>query len=96
MCEDYRAGLGIDRRHDDEDRAAERRVQCRTLVLWGTKSDLPLLYADIYGIWQNWVAGELTAKGIGTGHHIAEEAPAELGEELRRAWAGAEATGHGA
>ncbi|MGV9565804.1 hypothetical protein [Streptomyces sp. NPDC003480] len=37
MCEDYRAGLGIDRRHDDEDRAAGRQVQCPTLVLRGTK-----------------------------------------------------------
>ncbi|MFD4413187.1 MULTISPECIES: alpha/beta hydrolase [unclassified Streptomyces] len=92
MCEDYRAGLSIDRWHDDEDRAAGRRAQCPTLVLWGTKSDLPLLYQDVTGIWQNWVAGELTAKGIESGHHIAEEAPAELAEELRRAWAGAKAS----
>ncbi|MFF9279740.1 hypothetical protein [Streptomyces griseosporeus] len=52
---------------------------------------VPVLYEDIAGVWRNWVAGELTAKGIDSGHHIAEEAPAELGEELRRAWAGAEA-----
>ncbi|MEW2397331.1 alpha/beta hydrolase [Streptomyces sp. NPDC046862] len=89
MCEDYRAGLGIDRRHD-EDQAAGRRVRCPTLVLWATKSDLPLLYEDIRGIWQTWVAGEVTAKGIDSGHHVAEEAPGKLAEELLKAWPSAE------
>ena len=32
MCEDYRAGLGIDRRHDEADRAAGRQIACPTLV----------------------------------------------------------------
>jgi haloacetate dehalogenase len=50
MLEDYRAGLGIDRRHDDQDRAAGRRVQCPTLVLWSTGDDLGELYDDIPGI----------------------------------------------
>src|SRR5690242_21883475 len=29
MMEDYRAGLGIDRQHDEADRAAGRRIGCR-------------------------------------------------------------------
>jgi len=33
MCEDYRAGLGIDRAHDDDGRRAGRRLACPTLVL---------------------------------------------------------------
>jgi hypothetical protein len=37
MIEDYRAGLGIDRRHDEADRAASRKVRCPTLVLWALR-----------------------------------------------------------
>jgi haloacetate dehalogenase len=33
MLEDYRAGLGPDRAHDEADRAAGRRLACPTLVL---------------------------------------------------------------
>jgi haloacetate dehalogenase len=33
MLEDYRAGLGLDRAHDEADRAAGRRVRCPTLRL---------------------------------------------------------------
>src|SRR3954453_6512483 len=33
MCEDYRAGLGVDRDHDDADRTAGRQVTCPTLLL---------------------------------------------------------------
>ena len=34
MMEDYRAGLGIDRQHDEADRAAGRRIGCPLLFLW--------------------------------------------------------------
>jgi haloacetate dehalogenase len=40
MCEDYRAGLGIDRDHDDADRRAGRRAQCPALVVWATLDDM--------------------------------------------------------
>src|SRR3954451_11487562 len=43
-CEDYRAGLGIDRAHDDEDRRVGRRVTCLLLALWAAMDDLPDLY----------------------------------------------------
>jgi len=45
MIEDYRAGLGIDRRHDEESRAAGQRVSCPTMVLWSLKDDLEQLMA---------------------------------------------------
>lgn len=38
MVEDYRAGLGVDRAADDADKAAGRRVQAPTLVLWGRRT----------------------------------------------------------
>src|SRR5262249_20222729 len=47
MMEDYRAGLGIDRVHDEADRQAGRRLACPMLVLWATRDDLPELYGDV-------------------------------------------------
>jgi haloacetate dehalogenase len=82
MCEDYRAGLGIDRAHDDADRAADRRVACPVLVLWATGDDLPDLYGDVLGVWRDW-AGDLRGAPIGSGHHMSEDAPEELAARLR-------------
>jgi haloacetate dehalogenase len=83
MCEDYRAGLGLDRDHDDADRRVGRRVTCPTLVLWATEDDLPILYDDILDIWRGW-ADDITGGPFVSGHHMAEEAPEELAAELRR------------
>ena len=74
MLEDYRAGLGIDRRHDDDDRRAGRRVQCPTLVLWSARDDLEDLYGDPVRIWRDW-AGDVSGRPVDSGHHMAEEAP---------------------
>jgi haloacetate dehalogenase len=82
MCEDYRAGLGIDRRHDDADRAAGRRVGCPTLVGWATGDDLPDLYGDVLAIWRDW-AEDVRGQPIDSGHHMAEEAPAEVAAAIR-------------
>ena len=81
MMEDYRAGLGIDRRHDDEDREAGRRVECATLVLWATGDDLEDLYGDVLEVWKPW-ARDVRAAPIESGHHMAEEAPEAVANEL--------------
>jgi haloacetate dehalogenase len=81
MMEDYRAGLGIDRRHDDEDRRAGRRVACPTLVLWATGDDLADLYGDVLAVWRPWAA-DLRGRPFPSGHHMAEESPAALAAEL--------------
>jgi haloacetate dehalogenase len=81
MMEDYRAGLGLDRRHDDEDRRAGRRVACPTLVLWASGDDLPDLYGDVLAVWRPW-APDLRGGPIASGHHMAEEAPDRLAAEL--------------
>jgi haloacetate dehalogenase len=81
MCEDYRAGLGIDRAHDDADRAAGRQVTCPTLVLWASGDDLPALYGDVLAIWRDW-ATDVRGHGIDSGHHMSEEAPEELATAL--------------
>jgi haloacetate dehalogenase len=82
MMEDYRAGLGIDRAHDDADRAAGRRVECPMLVLWATKDDMEELYGDPLEVWRPW-ATDLRGGAIESGHHMAEEAPEALVAELR-------------
>jgi haloacetate dehalogenase len=81
MCEDYRAGLGIDRAHDEADRAAGTRVRCPTLLLWSERDDLEQLYGDPLAIWRAW-ADDLRGGSIDCGHHMAEEAPEELAERL--------------
>lgn len=81
MVEDYRAGLGIDRDHDDADRAAGRRVACRTLVLRGAEDDLDDLYPDVPGVWRPWTT-DLSTGVIAAGHHMAEDAPNELAAAL--------------
>jgi haloacetate dehalogenase len=88
MMEDYRAGLGVDREHDDADRAAGRRIGCPLLFLWAGRDDMEDLYGDPLAIWRDW-ADDVRGQVIDCGHHIAEEAPAELAGHLASFFAGA-------
>lgn len=81
MVEDYRAGLGIDREHDEADRRAGRTVSCPTLVLWSLRDDLEALYGDVLSVWRPW-APDLRGRGLDCGHHMAEELPDDLAREL--------------
>ena len=74
MCEDYRAGLGIDREHDEADRAAGRRVRCPAMLLESADDDLDI-HGDPVAIWAPWLAHPLRHRVIGSGHHQAEQAP---------------------
>lgn len=78
MLEDYRAGLGVDREHEEADRRAGRTVRCPTLLLWSTRDDIEDRYGDPRAIWRPWVSGELHGRAIDSGHHVAEENPADL------------------
>lgn len=77
MCEDYRAGLGIDRDHDEADRLAGRQVACPTLLLESAHDDLDI-QGDPVAIWKPWLAQPLQHRVIESGHHQAEEAPEEV------------------
>ncbi len=81
MCEDYRAGLGLDREHDDADRAAGRRIGCPTRIVWATRDDLETLYGDVLAVWRGW-ADDVSGTPIESGHHIAEEAPGPFAGEI--------------
>jgi haloacetate dehalogenase len=81
MCEDYRAGLRIDRAHEEADRTAGRRITCPMLFLQSAGDDIDI-HGDPVAIWQPWVAGPLSATTIDSGHHQAEESPTKVAEAL--------------
>ena len=82
MCEDYRAGLGVDRAADDADRAAGRRITSPLLVLWGSRDDLAELYDhDVLGVWRPW-STKVSGHALDSGHHMTEETPRELADAL--------------
>jgi haloacetate dehalogenase len=77
----YRAGLSVDRLHDEADRVAGRRVACPTLILWSKHDDLERLYGDVLAVWRPWLS-ELQGHSLDSGHHMAEEVPEELASQL--------------
>jgi haloacetate dehalogenase len=81
MCEDYRAGLGIDRDHDAADRSAGHQIQCPTMLLESTEDDLDI-HGDPRTIWASWLAHPLRHQAIESGHHQAEQAPGEVAAAL--------------
>ncbi|MET3565612.1 haloacetate dehalogenase [Leifsonia sp. 563] len=81
MLEDYRAGLTVDRADEEDDRAAGRQLTMPLLVLWSLRDDLEQLFGDPLAIWDAW-ATDVRGHGIDSGHHVAEEAPAELVDAL--------------
>jgi haloacetate dehalogenase len=83
MCEDYRAGLRVDRVHQEADRAAGRKIRCPVLLLVSTGDGLGI-HADPEAIWRPWAAGELRSHLIHSGHHQAEPASDELASALLR------------
>ena len=53
MCEDYRAGLGVDRAADEADRAAGRRIALPGAVRLVERDDMEELYGDPLAIWRS-------------------------------------------
>jgi haloacetate dehalogenase len=80
MLEDYRAGLGIDRAHDEADRRVARRLQCPLFVLWSELDDLEMLYGDPLAVWEPWAPDRRGR--LPSGHHMAEEEPELLASAL--------------
>ena len=82
MCEDYRAGATCDRRDDDEDRAAGRRIASPLQVLWAGRGALASWY-DTLAVWREW-ADDVTGEALDCGHFIAEEEPGGTSAAIRR------------
>jgi len=81
MCEDYRAGAGLDVEHDLADKNHRRRIACPLLALWGGRWYLEDWY-DVLGIWREW-ADDVGGRAIDAGHYLAEERPDDVLGELR-------------
>jgi haloacetate dehalogenase len=81
MLEDYRAGLTVDRQHEEADRAAGKRLQVPLLVLWSQRDDLEDLHGNPLVIWRDW-AEDVRGHSIDSGHHMAEEAPNAVAPSL--------------
>ena len=79
MAEDYRAGATIDLEHDRRDRHAGVRLRCPVFAPRGS------LYtaAALRPIWENW-ADDVSEEAFECGHFIAEEAPEDCAESVRR------------
>jgi len=81
MCEDYRAGAGLDVEHDLADKNHRRRIACPLLALWGGRWYLEDWY-DVLAIWREW-ADDVSGRAVDAGHYLAEERPDDVLGELR-------------
>jgi haloacetate dehalogenase len=86
ICEDYRAGAGVDRVHDDADRG-RRWIECPLLALWSARGALPRFYGDVLDVWRPW-APDVTGQGLDASHFLVEDQPEQvaaiLSDFLRR------------
>ncbi len=80
ICEDYRAAAGIDCDIDAQDRAAERRISCPVLALWGKQARLEQWY-DTLAVWREW-ANDVQGGAVDCGHYLPEEKPNETAAAL--------------
>jgi len=81
MCEDYRAGAGLDVEHDLADKNHRRRIACPLLALWGGRWYLEDWY-DVLAIWREW-ADDVSGCAVDAGHYLDEERPDDVLDELR-------------
>jgi haloacetate dehalogenase len=87
-CEDYRASAGIDLEHDRSSRQRGEKIACDTLVLWGTRGIVELLFEPL-ALWQAQCARTVHGKAMPAGHFIPEEMPDAVAAELASFFAGA-------
>lgn len=74
MCEDYRAGATIDRKHDDESRELGEKIKAPLFFAWA-ENGFPAQTGSPLGIWQKW-AENVTGREINNcGHFVLEENP---------------------
>jgi haloacetate dehalogenase len=76
ICEDYRAGAGVDRDHDDADRG-RRRIEAPLLALWSARGALPRFYGDVLDVWRPW-ARQVTGRGLDASHFLVEDQPEQV------------------
>jgi haloacetate dehalogenase len=76
MCADYRAGATTDRRIDEDDLSAGRRIAVPLRFLWA-EGGFPARTGDPAAAWRRW-AEDVTDSSCVSGHFAMEEAPAAV------------------
>jgi haloacetate dehalogenase len=79
VCEDWRAGSGIDLEHDDAD--WNQKITCPVLALWAGHGNLPKFFGDVVAAWGE-KAADVRGKALDSGHLLAEEAPDQVFAEF--------------
>ena len=90
ICEEYRAAATLDRAHDEQDRAARRRIACPALSLWSASGPLASWYEAAGGplaLWRDWCA-DVSGGPVQGGHFFPEERPADTAAALERFFIG--------
>ena len=80
ICADYRASASVDLAHDQADVDAGRQLTQPVHVLWGQQGAVGQCF-DVLGLWRER-ALQVSGKALDCGHYMAEEAPAQLLEEV--------------
>lgn len=75
VCQDYRAGWGIDQQLDAKDREDGRKIEAPTLVISGPASKTSDPKAQ-QRLWAPWCE-DVSCHTVPAGHFVAEEAPQE-------------------
>lgn len=76
MCNDYRAGLTFDVKHDETDYENNNKIICPLMVLWGEKETDGVSFDNIE-IWKRW-ATDVQGESIKSGHFLMEENPKKV------------------
>ena len=76
VCEDFRAGAGIDSRMLEDNRKTGRKIIQPLLTVWGSKGTIGQSL-DVSGLWRE-EAANVSGSGLSCGHVIHEEDPVGL------------------
>jgi haloacetate dehalogenase len=79
-CEDYRAGWGVDREHDEADRGV-RRIAAPLLTVWS--EGFSVARGEPLRTWSAW-ADSVEGHAVPGGHFVCEERPADVLASLQR------------
>jgi haloacetate dehalogenase len=78
ICAEYRARWTTDRKDDEADLAARRRIECPVLLLWGL-DEYP--EHEMRATWRE-IASDVRVKPLHCGHFVTEEAPQQTLDSL--------------
>ena len=81
VCEDYRAGVGVDMSTDTADFKAGRIVTCASAIYWGAFSHTEKFF-DPRNAWPKYCSNIERMKKLECGHYPAEQVPNDVFNEL--------------